>query len=103
MKIAEILKTILWFRTPEPELNRGAHSVHAHRWQRWCKAVIHDARGSRKGRLHTRIFAALKREVMLALLAIGVHTAAAFGAAITLKSLLTQLMQSDSPALSNIT
>ncbi len=103
MKIAEILKTILWFRTPEPELNRGAHSVHAHRWQRWCKAVIHDARGSRKGRLHTRIFAVLKREVMLALLAIGVHTAAAFGAAITLKSLLTQLMQSDSPALSNIT
>ncbi|KRP66821.1 ATP-binding cassette domain-containing protein [Pseudomonas orientalis] len=103
MKIAEILKTILWFRTPEPERNRGADSVHASRWQRWCKAVVHDARGAGKGRLHIRIFAALKRDVMLALVAIGVHTAAAFGAAIYLKSLLAQLMQDDSPVLSNIT
>lgn len=103
MKIAEILKTILWFPTPEPERNRGAHSVHASRWQRWCKAVIHDARGTGKGRLHIRIFAALKRDVLLALVAIGVHTAAAFGAAITLKSLLAQLMQGDSPVLSSIT
>lgn len=103
MKIAEILKTILWFRMPDREQNQGAHSVHASRWQHWCKAVIHDARGTEKGRLHIRIFAALKRDVMLALVAIGAHTTAAFGAAIALKSLLTQLMQCDSPVLSNIT
>ncbi|WP_024678411.1 ATP-binding cassette domain-containing protein [Pseudomonas syringae] len=101
MKIAEILKTVLWFRTPEGD--RGAHSVHAYRWQRWCKAAIQDAREARSTPLHIEIFAALKRDVMLALLAIGVHTAAAFGAAITLKSLLAQLMRDDSLVLSNIT
>ncbi|MHC8348819.1 ATP-binding cassette domain-containing protein [Pseudomonas sp. RT4P38] len=103
MKIAEILKTILLFRTPDPERNRGAHSVHASRWQRWCKAAINDARGTGKGRLHIRVFAAIKRDVALALVAIGVHTAVAFGAAITLKSLLTQLMQDDSTVISNMT
>ena len=103
MKTAEILKTILWFRTPEPERNRGARAVHAARWQGWCKAVIHDARVGGKGRLHIRIFVALKRDITLALVAIGLHTAAAFGAAITLKSLLAQLMQGASPVLSNIT
>lgn len=104
MKIAEILKTILWFQIPEPERNRGAHSVHASRWQRWCGAAIQDARKEiGKGRLHIRIFAALKRDIVLALVAIGVHTAAAFYAAITLKSLLAQLMLGDSIVVSNMT
>ncbi|KTC57362.1 ATP-binding cassette domain-containing protein [Pseudomonas savastanoi] len=101
MKIAEVLKTALCFRTPEGA--RGAHSVHAYRWQRWCKAAIDDASRAGNRRLHIEIFAALKRDVMLALVAIGVHTAAAFGAAVTLKSLLIQLMRADSSVLSNIT
>lgn len=50
-----------------------------------------------------RIFAALKRDISLSLVAIGVHTAAAFGAAMTLRSLLAQLMLSASTVASNMT
>ncbi|MGE8176479.1 ATP-binding cassette domain-containing protein [Pseudomonas fluorescens] len=103
MKTAEILKTILWFQPPEPERNRGANDVHASRWQRWCNAARQDnLKETSAGKLHVRVFAALKRDIVLALVAIGVHSAAAFGAAVALKSLLAQLMQDDSLVMSNI-
>ncbi|EJM12490.1 ABC-type multidrug transport system, ATPase and permease component [Pseudomonas sp. GM18] len=103
MKIAEFLSTILWFQTPDPGRHRGARCVHASRWQRWRGAAIQDA-GKEAGeeRLHFRIFAALRKDIVLALVAIGVHTAAAFVSAITLKSLLAQLIQGDSAIMSNV-
>ncbi|MHC8332619.1 ATP-binding cassette domain-containing protein [Pseudomonas sp. LB3P25] len=104
MKIAEILKTILWFQIPEPQRNRGSRSVQASRWRRWRDAAIQDTREETEtGRLHVRIVSALKRDIVLSLVAIGVHTAAAFGAAMTLRSLLAQLMLSDSTVASNMT
>jgi ABC-type transport system involved in cytochrome bd biosynthesis fused ATPase/permease subunit len=103
MKIAEILNTILWFQPPESGRHQGARSAHASRWQRWRGAAIQDAgKETGKDRLHLRIFAALRQDIVLAFVAIGVHTAAAFGAAITLKSLLAQLIQDDLAVMSNI-
>ncbi|CAI8882036.1 Multidrug ABC transporter permease [Pseudomonas sp. IT-P253] len=103
MKIAEILNAILWFQIPEHGRHRGASSIHASRWQRWRGAAIKDAgKETGKDRLHLRIFAAIRQDTVLALVAIGVHTAAAFGAALTLKSLLAQLIQSDLAVMPNI-
>ncbi|WP_086793750.1 ATP-binding cassette domain-containing protein [Pseudomonas sp. SCPG-7] len=104
MKIAEFLKTVLWFRLPEPEKKRAAAQLHAHRWQRWSNAASRDARPDAETQpLPARIFAALKQDIGLALITIAVHTSAAFGAAITLKSLLAQLMQGESDIASNLT
>lgn len=103
MKIAEFLKTILWFQIPEPGRYRDACCIHASRWLRWRGAAIQDAGTKKeKDRLHLSIFVALRQDIVLALVAIGVHTAAAFGAAITLKSLLTQLMTGESAVMSNM-
>jgi ABC-type transport system involved in cytochrome bd biosynthesis fused ATPase/permease subunit len=104
MKIAEFLKAVLWFRLPEPEKNRSAAQLHAHRWHRWSNAATRDARPTAGvQRLSSRIFAALKHDIGLALLAIAVHTSAAFGAAVTLKALLAQLMQGESDVGANLT
>jgi ABC-type transport system involved in cytochrome bd biosynthesis fused ATPase/permease subunit len=104
MKIAEFLKAVLWFRLPEPEKKRAAAQQHAHRWQRWSNAARRDARPDAGTQpLPTRIFAALKHDIGLALITIAVHTSAAFGAAVTLKSLLAQLTRGESDITSNLT
>lgn len=102
MKIAKILKEFLWFNNPQVNADQKASSVHAFRWKRWQESAIKDEVVDGTEKIAHRIFAALKRDIVWALIAIFSHTTAAFGAAVTLKLLLTQLLQENSLITSNV-
>jgi ABC-type transport system involved in cytochrome bd biosynthesis fused ATPase/permease subunit len=100
-----MLKRIVWFSLPEAgyQSGRAADARHLSRWQRWCdSAHADDVRVNNKERLHRSVFKALRRDVFLAFLAITVNAGCAFGAAITLKSLIQQLTQPGTPLAVNL-
>ena len=100
-----MLKGIVSFSLPEAgyQSGRPADACHLSRWQRWCDSAHADGvRANDKQRLHRSVFNALRRDVCLALLAIAVNAGCAFGAAITLKSLIQHLIQPGTPLVVNL-
>lgn len=100
-----MLKGIVWFSLPKAgyQFGRPANVGQLSRWQRWCdSAHADDVNANDKHRLHRSVFRALRRDICLAFLAITVNAACAFGAAITLKSLIQQLIQPGTPLVMNL-
>jgi ABC-type transport system involved in cytochrome bd biosynthesis fused ATPase/permease subunit len=94
-----MLKGLLRF--PLPEAGR-ADVRHLARWQRWCDSALADDARPNEQRLHRSVFKALRRDVCLALLAITVNAGCSFGAAVTLKSLVQQLIEPGTPLVVNL-
>ena len=100
-----MLKRIVWFSLPKAghQSGRPANVCHLSRWQRWCdSAHADDVRANDQQRLHRSVFEALRRDVCLAFLAITVNAGCAFGAAITLKSLIEHLIKPGTPLVVNL-
>jgi ABC-type transport system involved in cytochrome bd biosynthesis fused ATPase/permease subunit len=100
-----MLKRLVSFSLPEAgyQSGRSADIRHLSRWQRWCdSAHADDARANAKQRLHRSVFNALRKDVCLALLAIAINAGCTFGAAITLKSLIQQLLRPGTPLVVNL-
>ncbi|MCQ4120655.1 ATP-binding cassette domain-containing protein [Rhodococcus tibetensis] len=99
------LKRIVWFEVPRSEspFGKQVNVFQLSRWQRWCDAARHDDRNAhRPERLHRSVFKALRRDVLLAFLAIAINAGCAFGAALTLKSLIQHLVADGTPPLVNV-
>lgn len=94
-----MLKGLVSFSLPEAgyQFSRPTNVRYLSRWQRWCDSAHADDVRANDKRLHRSVFKALRKDICLALLAITVHAGCAFGAAITLKSLIQQLIQPGTP------
>ena len=101
-----VLRKVVWFEVPKPRtrLDPVPTASHLARWQRWCDAAQRDSVNAPRGeRLSRSVFGGLRRDIMLGLVAIAVNAGCAFGAAITLKSLIQHLVTGDSALTTNLT
>ncbi|MDH6285778.1 ATP-binding cassette domain-containing protein [Rhodococcus opacus] len=101
-----VLRKVVWFEVPKPRtrLDPVPNASHLARWQRWCDAAQRDSVNALRGeRLSRSVFGGLRRDIMLGLVAIAVNAGCAFGAAITLKSLIQHLVTGDSALTTNLT
>jgi ABC-type transport system involved in cytochrome bd biosynthesis fused ATPase/permease subunit len=100
------LKRVVWFEIPRcgTQLDRHTNAFHLSRWQRWCEAARQDDLNAHQDeRLHRSVLRALRRDVLLALLAIAFNAGCAFGAAVTLRSLIQHLVEPGTPPMVNVT
>ncbi|MDT2009060.1 ATP-binding cassette domain-containing protein [Rhodococcus opacus] len=100
------LRKVVWFEVPKPQARFDplSNSSHLSRWQRWCDAAQRDNVNAPRGeRLSRSVLGGLRRDMMLGLVAIAINAGCAFGAAITLKSLIQHLAAGGSALTANLT
>ncbi|MHA4850926.1 ATP-binding cassette domain-containing protein [Rhodococcus sp. MSC1_016] len=101
-----VLERVVWFEVPRSgtQFDRHTNAFHLSRWQRWCDAARRDdLNAPQDERLHRSVLRALRRDVLLALLAIAFNAGCAFGAAVTLRSLIQHLVEPGTPPMVNLT
>ncbi|MFC9552928.1 ATP-binding cassette domain-containing protein [Rhodococcus sp. NPDC056960] len=101
-----VLRRMVWFEAPKPRtrLDPSPNASHLARWQRWCDAAQRDSVNAPRGeRLSRSVFGGLRRDIMLGLVAIAINAGCAFGAALTLKSLIQHLVAGGSALTTNLT
>ncbi|MEN0137599.1 MAG: ABC transporter ATP-binding protein/permease [Rhodococcus sp. (in: high G+C Gram-positive bacteria)] len=99
------LRKIVWFEVPRPRtrLDPSPDASHLARWQRWCDAAQRDSVNAPRGeRLSRSVFGGLRRDIVLGLVAIAINAGCAFGAALTLKSLIQLLVAGGSALTTNL-